>query len=40
MLKNGSPVRVLGYKQLGFDPNGPVIEKVRTIASVGVRRVG
>ena len=35
-----SPGRVLGDKQLEFDPNGPVIEKVRNIASVGVRRVG
>eukprot|EP00959_Pyramimonas_sp_CCMP1952_P398244 8344033-Pyramimonas_sp.AAC.1 len=41
MLKDGfAPVRVLGDKQLGFNPNGPVLEKMRTITSVGVRRVG
>eukprot|EP00959_Pyramimonas_sp_CCMP1952_P141502 2961509-Pyramimonas_sp.AAC.1 len=32
--------RVLGEKQLGFDPNAPVLDEIRTIASVGVRRVG
>ena len=31
-----SPVRVLGDKQLGFDPNSPVLERKCTIASVRV----
>eukprot|EP00959_Pyramimonas_sp_CCMP1952_P272743 5701768-Pyramimonas_sp.AAC.1 len=37
VLKMVSPVRVLGDKQLGFDPDGPVLHKICTIASVGVR---